>query len=134
MTAAGGWHGTFRDLDKFDADGNEIEYKVTESVPEGYINIPDEDPSDGFTFTNIKLIEIPVRKVWSDDPEGEHPAITVILTIDGNDAEDVEPITLSSESGWEGKFEALPMYNEDGTKPVYSVREEGVPEGSCHQR
>ena len=100
MTAAGGWHGTFRDLDKFDADGNEIEYKVTESVPEGYINIPDEDPSDGFTFTNIKLIEIPVRKVWSDDPEGEHPAITVILTIDGNDAEDVEPITLSSESGW----------------------------------
>ena len=123
LTALNGWRGVFSNLPKYDADGNEIEYTVTEADVEGY-----STTQVGYTFINIKLIDIPFRKVWIDDPEGEHPAITVYLTIDGNDAEGVAPVTLSSETGWEGIFEALPMYNEDGTKPVYSVRED-VPEG-----
>ena len=46
------WKGTFKDLDKYDADGNAIKYTVKEDVPADYTCEITGDAAKGFTITN----------------------------------------------------------------------------------
>lgn len=52
LTGEDGWSGAFADLDRYDSEGNEISYRVSEDVPEGYASTVTGDAASGFTITN----------------------------------------------------------------------------------
>ena len=53
LSKATEWAGTFENLDKYDAEGNEIKYTVDEAeIPEGYSAVVSGDAAKGFVITN----------------------------------------------------------------------------------
>lgn len=61
---------TWDKLPKYDREGNELEYKVVEHTPNGYVTDVDAVTSEGaayatdYTFTNIELQDYTVKKIW----------------------------------------------------------------------
>ncbi|MBR2668932.1 MAG: Cna B-type domain-containing protein [Solobacterium sp.] len=117
------WTYTWKGLPKKDADGEEIEYTVSEdTVPEGY-EVDGSPAENGGTITNThepETTEIPVKKVWVG-PAGDE--VTVTLYADGNAIS--KTVKLNEGNEWEDTFEDLPVYK-DGEEIVYSVVEAGV--------
>lgn len=138
LTAAGSWKGTFTNLPKYDESGNEIQYTVTEEVPDGYEGTKIFTAADRrVVFVNTKLIDIPVQKVWNHifvDPEtGEReqaPAADqpteVTLHLHGGDNQPIETVTITADDNWSYTFEKLPMYDDSGNKITYSVSESPI--------
>ncbi len=123
VTADQGWKWTFADLDKYDENGKEIVYTVTEEPVEGYTTVV-----KGYDVTNIRNPEETTQailKVWEDmeDISGIRPQeITVVLLADG---EPVESVTLNPENEWFAEVEGLPQ-TKDGRKIVYTWQEVSV--------
>ena len=123
----------FTDLDKYDEDGYEYTYKVTEIEPEGYTASYDENEGKAVggkvEITNTQTTDITVNKVWRDG-QTSHQDITLTLyrTIDNwANSEKVETAVLTGDKTTY-KFEGLPKYDSDGTEYTYKV-EETVPDG-----
>ena len=122
VEAADGWKYTFTDLPKF-ADGEEIEYTVTENEVKGYTA-----SVNGFEITNtheVEKTEVPVTKQWKDedDQDGIRPeSITVNLLANGIK---VDTKTVTAESGWAYTFADLDKY-QNGKLVLYTVTEEAV--------
>ena len=119
------WAWEFTNLPK-NADGEEIEYTITEDAVAGY-----ETTVNGYNVTNtheVEKIDIDVTKVWNDadNQDGGRPAeITVSLLANGE--ETGKTLTLK-EGAWSGSFTDLDKYA-DGEEITYSVAEVEVPEG-----
>ena len=93
-------------------------------------------------YTKVGLMEydLKVTKAWSDEnnQDGLRPdSVTVHLYADGEPAEEKYPtwftadkatLTLSAENEWSGSFDALPYLRDDGSKIIYTLRED-VPQG-----
>ena len=120
----GNWSCSFEELPKR-AKGVEIVYTVTEDPIRGY-----ETKVDGFTITNThvpELIEIPVRKVWSDSNNkfGNRPAsITVRLLADDKEVQ-VATVTPDARGIWSYTFTELPKYSQ-GKEIKYTITEDPV--------
>ena len=120
--ASENWSYTFTNLPKYDKDGNEYSYTVTENAVNGY-----ETSISGTNITN-KLITTKVSglKTWLDNgnKDGTRPeSITVNLYRNGDF---VESKVVTAETGWMYEFTNLPVYNKDGSKSVYTVREDAL--------
>lgn len=115
------WSWKFEDLDRFNAEGAEIVYTITEDVVEDYSTVV-----DGYDVTNNHTpgkTSVQVTKSWSDhnNQDGLRPeSVTIRLLADG-EATGYE-LTLTAENHWTGTFEDLDVYK-DGKKIVYSVEE-----------
>ncbi len=119
------WKGEFTDLDKYDAQGNEIKYTVKEeTVIDGYnteIVAGHVDGVAGFIIKNkhnVEKTEIPVEKRWVGPASVEE----VTVKLFANDEDTGKTLTLKKSENWKGKFTNLDKYK-DGKKIVYTIKE-----------
>ena len=122
------WKGEFTDLDKYNAQGNEIKYTVKEeTVVEGYdteIIAGQVDGVLGYIIKNkhnVEKTEIPVEKKWIGPASVEE--VTVKLFADGVDTG--KTLTLKKSENWKGKFTNLDKYK-NGKEIVYTIKEAKV--------
>ena len=126
VTAADNWSWSFENLLKYDDDGNEIEYTITEDEVDLY-----DSEVDGYDVTNThepELISIDVEKIWEDEDnrDGIRPEdITVRLLADGTE---VDSAALTKADDWTHTFTDLPKYapGQVGKEVVYTVTEDAV--------
>ena len=122
------WKGEFTDLDKYNAQGNEIKYTIKEeTVVEGYdteIIAGQVDGALGYIIKNkhnVEKTEIPVEKKWIGPASVEQ--VTVKLFADGVDTG--KTLTLKKSENWKGKFTNLDKYK-NGKEIVYTIKEAKV--------
>ena len=124
VTEADDWSWTFTDLYRYDADGREIGYTVTEDPVAAY-----ESSVDGFDVTNThapEMITIRVTEIWNDgdDEEGIRPeSVTIRLLADGE--ETGLELVLDASVDWKGQFPELPKYS-NGREIVYSLAVDSI--------
>ena len=129
------WHAVWEDLpvalpgSLLDADGK-TQYRVVETVPDGYVQESAEEPSaeneNTYTFTNVEAVDFTVTKRWHvEDPANEIQTVTVQLyrkVEDGPEELVGESISLSDD-GSTYTFEDLAKYDPDGKLYTYYARE-----------
>ncbi len=125
------WKDEFKNMPKFDGNGEPIVYTVDEVAVAGYeMKTPiDGNAEDGFVITNTRLTSLTVVKVWNGaEFDGE---LTVYLTRDGERVVDENgeyvTATLNAEGEWSATFDSLPACDAEGTPYVYDVEEPTVP-------
>ncbi|MBQ6482243.1 MAG: Cna B-type domain-containing protein [Anaerolineaceae bacterium] len=123
----------YDDLDRYDIDGYEYTYTVSETCPAGYSCTTDQS---GFNFTNTLLqqtTEISGEKTWIDGNLAHRNAneITLVLqrtSTKSNSAPEIVNVTPS----WNGSvytFRNLDKYDNDRYEYKYTVTETVIPEG-----
>ncbi|MBR6030271.1 MAG: Cna B-type domain-containing protein, partial [Clostridia bacterium] len=119
------WDGstyTYSNLEKYDENGYEYVYTVTESPIVGYTT-----EQDGYNFTNTlnqEYQDIAVVKVWIDDDnrDGVRPDRLAVTLSDGT------VIYLDENGNWRATVSNLPKYK-DSREPIeYTWTEEDIPE------
>ena len=97
------WKGEFTDLDKYDAQGNEIKYTVKEeTVVDGYnteIVAGHVDGAAGFIIKNkhnVEKTEISVEKRWVGPASVEE----VTVKLFANDEDTGKTLTLKKSENW----------------------------------
>ncbi len=126
--AAGNWAYSFEDLPKYDLDGKEIAYTVSEEPVTGYVAQVTGSIEDGFTITNThtpETIDIEGTKTWddNDNQDGKRKdKITVRLYADGKE---VKTENVTAADGWKYSFADLPKYS-NGQEIKYTITEDTV--------
>lgn len=129
------WHAVWKDLPvalpgSMLIDGK-TQYRVVETVPDGYVQEDMEESVDGenvytYTFTNVEAVDFTVTKYWHvEDPANEIQPVTVQLyrkVADGVEEAVRASITLPDD-GSSHTFEDLPKYAPDGNLYTYYARE-----------
>lgn len=124
VRAGRNWTWNFTGLKKYDNDGKEIVYTVSENPVDGYTTI-----INGFNVINVRNPapgRVQVVKVWEDmeNLDGSRPAsIKVTLTANG---EAVSVYTLSEENDWSAAVDNLPMADDNGDPITYAWTEGAV--------
>ncbi|WP_321780353.1 Cna B-type domain-containing protein [Schaalia cardiffensis] len=126
------WKDEFKNVPKFDTDGNLIKYTVRELNPPAEYGVtvtgdPNGDASQGFSITNSyvpEVVRLPVKKKWLG-PGADSVKVQLLGRLD--DAEPYEDVpgavlTLTKDEGWQGSFENLPKLKE-GKLVSYAVKE-----------
>ena len=125
------WSGdtyTYSGLEKYDADGYEYTYTVTETQVTGY----DAPEMSGYDITNRihdpMDVEIGVVKVWedADDRDGKRPTELTVTLSDGREDTEDRTVTLSEDNGWKATLTGLPRYDADGAEIEYTWTEPAV--------
>ncbi len=133
----GNWTYAFTDLDKF-ADGEEIDYSISEDVPDGY--------SASYTYFSYDVTNTHVSELFNgdgslsvimhwddeDDQDGLRPKRTTITLMLNGVPDETITLVLSDDNvdeygNWIGTFTDLYKYA-DGAEIAYNV-EEGVMNG-----
>ncbi len=116
------WKHTFKDLPKYDKDGNKIKYDIEEVKVDGYITGKSGAAETGFTITNTITgkVSVPVTKTWIGK---EGTSATVNLLADGKK---VDSVVLNKGNNWQHTFANLEKYK-DGNEISYIVEEEKLP-------
>ena len=134
------WKYTFANLPKYDSNGNENVYTLSEELENIYYTAENRNVEQATkTITNTfkvptDTINVPVVKVWADngDVAGKRPeSIDLVLT--GNDGKQyrhtltVENVDSTDSNKWLYTFNDLPKYNSvNGDEIVYTLSEENV--------
>lgn len=132
------WHAVWEDLpvalpgSLLDADGK-TQYRVVETVPDGYVQEDMEKSADGdvytYTFTNVEAVNFTVTKYWHvEDPANEIQTVKVQLyrttnAQEKNPDEDEKVATVDLTGNSSHTFEDLPKYAPDGKLYTYYARE-----------
>ncbi len=135
------WTYTFADLPKYDANGNEIVYTLSEELSNIYYTAENSNvEQDMKTITNTfkvptDTIDVPVVKVWADNGNvaNKRPA-SVDFVLNGNDGSGLYRHTLTIDNvdsqdsnKWAYTFPNLPKYNSlNGDEITYTLSEENV--------
>ena len=123
----GKWSYKFDDLDKYDNDGNPINYTVEEDEIQGY-TASYEKTATGYDIINEhkpETVDVKGDKKWLDDNDKDKKRpdeITIGLYVDNTKIQETKAIKANN---WEFKFENLPKYKK-GKKIEYTVKEEPV--------
>ena len=123
----GKWSYKFDDLDKYDNDGNLINYTVEEDEIQGY-TASYEKTATGYDIINEhkpETVDVKGDKKWLDDNDKDKKRpdeITVGLYVDNTKIQETK---ATKANNWEFKFENLPKYKK-GKKTEYTVKEEPV--------
>lgn len=122
------WEGVFYNQPKYNASGEEINYKLEEEPVSGYTSqiTQTSNITDGFTVKNIlnptqDTLTIPVKKTWVGDKADE---VEITLKADGVDTE--KSLKLSEANNWAGEFTGLFKFNSNGEEIKYEVSETTV--------
>ncbi|MGG0648705.1 Cna B-type domain-containing protein, partial [Bacillus mycoides] len=120
----GNWNFSFKDLPKYDGQGNAYTYTVSEVKVNGY-----ETKVDGTTITNTykntETTEVSGKKVWEDynNKFNTRPeSITVQLLQNGTEFQTQE-VKADKEGNWNFSFKDLPKYDGQGNEFKYTVSE-----------
>ena len=136
------WKYTFDNLPKYDANGDEINYVLSEELDNIYYTSENSKVEQATkTITNKfevpdDKISIPVTKVWDDNNNsaGKRPN-NVVFVLTGNDANDKNNpykytlteanADLEDSNEWKYTFTNLPKYNSvNGDEITYTLSEE----------
>lgn len=127
ITGTDNWSYSFKDMPKYDFEGKEITYTITEGKVDNY-----QTKIDGYNIINTYIqpenenVVVSGTKIWVDnnDEKGKRPSsIIVNLKADG---ERVASIVVTEEDEWKYSFDNLPKYSKNGKKIVYTVTENRV--------
>ena len=131
------WHAVWKDLPvalpgSMLIDGK-TQYRVVETVPDGYVQESAEKPSaeneNTYTFTNVEAVDFTVTKCWHvEDPANEIQPVKVQLyrttnAQEKNPDEDEKVATVDLTGNSSHTFRNLPKYNPDGNLYTYYARE-----------
>ncbi len=131
VTEAENWKYTFTDLQKYNAQGNEIVYTVDEAE----VNADDlmfyTKAMNGTTITNTfsvpdNKISITVNKMWNDENNmyGKRPESIKLQIKEGNRV--VQEATVTENDEWRYTFTDLAKYDEQGNEISYIVDEQEI--------
>ena len=115
------WTHTFTDLERFNDQGETINYELTEVPMTGYVSdIVYENGT--FTVTNtLAQVSVTVDKTWQDQNASSRPTdIEVQLYRNGEEYGDPETVSAPD---WTYTFDELLKYDEDGESYDYTVEE-----------
>ena len=121
------WTYVWKGVPRYDTEGNEIAYTVSEdSVPTGY-TVSGSPANDGGTITNThepEVTEATVIKSWddADNQDGKRPTSLTVTLSDG------QTVTLSDSNQWTATINNLPKYA-NGQEIAYTWTEGELPEG-----
>lgn len=127
------WSYTFEDLPKYDENGIEYVYTVTEEPVNGY-NSAQSDT----TFTNTLLTSVRVEKIWPGVAEADKKPVTVKLcrtTADNPTEDDWTEVpadegggkkNIDAQSNWIGIYEGLDRFDETGSRYKFKVVETAI--------
>lgn len=113
----GCWTGTFRNLPAYIISNKRPHtYTVKEVLTDIDNYVPEEENGDSCTiniasnsawnngltcsFTNVELIDIPVKKVWAEDKKEDRPGSIEVSLLCGEDV--LDTVTLSEENNLDG--------------------------------
>ena len=118
----GEWLYRFENLPKYDLNGVAYTYAITEDQVEGY-RAPEYDGYDVTNRIAQETISYTANKIWVDDPNANHPTITVRLYQNG-----IQMASAELPNGTlQYTFTGLPMYNSaTGELYNYTVTEDEV--------
>lgn len=131
------WRAVWEDLpvalpgSLLDADGK-TQYRVVETVPDGYVQESEERSADGdvytYTFTNVEAVNFTVTKRWHVEEQSEIQTVKVQLyrttnAQEKNPDEDEKVATVDLTGNSSHTFEDLPKYAPDGKLYTYYARE-----------
>ncbi len=144
------WTYTFTNLPKYDDNGQEIVYTVSEEE----VNTDDlkfytndgvtGDMTSGYTITNTftvpdERIELIVNKVWEDnDIQANRRPETIIINVKAENADNNDPeaiidtYELDTETETSHTFTDLPKYNSQGNEIQYTAEEQEKNPGDLH--
>src|SRR5699024_6110543 len=111
VTAEDDWNYSFTNLDKYDAEGNEIEYSIEEVELDGYVS-----KKDGYDLTNIQAIDISGEKTWVEVDEQYRPDSITVNLFANEDEEAIETVEVSADTDWTFEFTNLPKYDSEGNE------------------
>ncbi|WP_430477028.1 Cna B-type domain-containing protein, partial [Bacillus cereus] len=119
----GNWNFSFKDLPKYDEQGNEYTYTVSEVKVNGY-----ETKVEGTTITNTykntETTEISGKKVWDDNNAIDRPASIKVDLLQNGKVIDTKEVSVAT--NWKYTFEKLQVYDENGLAYKYEVKEQPV--------
>ena len=129
LSAANGWQAVFERMPEKDANGQQIEYTLTEDAVKNYTAKIEKTENHGFRVTNTPdgtTGNIEVIKKWEGD-EGrtaDRPfSITVHLY---DDSREIASQVITAYSGWKGTFRGVPVRDQDGKVIHYALTEDPV--------
>lgn len=134
LSSKNNWKYTFKNLDKYDENGELIEYTIDEVIIEEYYHVKyTGNMHDGFVITNeykhvepkVQTVNVTVTKKWKNNIISVNDSISVSLLANG---QHVASTTLSHENNWIHTFTLLPKYDKKGKVIKYEVSEVIVPE------
>ncbi len=119
----GNWSFDFKDLPKYDGEGNEIQYTVNEVKVDGY-----ETKVDGTTITNTykntDKTEVSGKKVWDDNNAIDRPLSIKVDLLQNGKVIDTKEVSVAT--NWKYTFEKLRVYDANGVAYKYEVKEQPV--------
>ena len=122
VDSSNGWKYEFSNLPKYNSNGEEIVYKITEDEVKGYTtSINGNDITNTLVTTNVSGSKtwIDYENKWNMRPT----SINVNLLANGNK---IDTQKVDSSNGWKYEFSNLPKYNSDGEEIVYTITEDEV--------
>lgn len=121
ITSGMSWVYTFKDLPKYDSNGDEYVYSVRE-LTAGYQPVVSYGSDGSIVLTNYpsrELTKLQVTKEWNDGASGRQ----VVIELLRNNEETGMVIILTDYNNWIGVFDNLPIYNDAGQEISWSVQE-----------
>jgi hypothetical protein len=130
VTAADNWSYSFEKVAKYNAEGKEIVYTISENKVADY-----ETKINGYNITNTyvkpeppapETVNVSGSKTWEDEGNkyGKRPeSITMNLLANGKK---VLTKVVTAKDNWKYSFSNLPKYDADGKQIVYTVTENKV--------
>ena len=132
-SATNTWEYTFNNLKKYDANGNEIEYTLSEQNLNNKF-YTSEVNQENKTVTNTfsvpgETVSVTVTKTWNDNNNeaGKRPT-SITLKVSGNGKNYTQEVTeanadSSNSNNWVYTFNDLPKYDGNGDEIAYTVDE-----------
>ena len=117
------WIYTFDKLPKYDVDGKEYTYTITENEVAGYVT---EISENDVINTVTGITEVSGTKTWKDNNNEykTRPTSIVINLLQNGEKFDSKKVVATDD--WAYEFKNLPEYDKDGVKYNYTVTEEEV--------
>ncbi len=132
-SATNTWEYTFNNLKKYDANGNEIEYTLSEENLNNKFYTSEVNQGNK-TVTNTfsvpgETVSVTVTKTWNDNNNeaGKRPT-SITLKVSGNGKNYTQEVTeanadSSNSNNWVYTFNDLPKYDGNGDEIAYTVDE-----------
>uniref|UniRef100_UPI000F7D731B Cna B-type domain-containing protein n=1 Tax=Loigolactobacillus iwatensis TaxID=1267156 RepID=UPI000F7D731B len=131
VTAADDWQYSFKNLDKYDAQGKLITYTTKEATVPDYSST---QKGDNFTNTlKSGTTSVNGTKTWVDDNNATNTrprSITVDLYKNGNK---VSSKQVTAADDWQYSFTGLDKYDNQGKLITYTTKEEAVKDYTSEQ-
>ncbi|MGO5161090.1 MULTISPECIES: Cna B-type domain-containing protein, partial [unclassified Bilifractor] len=132
----GQWEYSFDNLPKYDDNGQEIEYTITENNVTDY-STDYSKTINGYDITNTYTpgkTSVTVKKEWEDNnnQDGKRPT-SVKVQLLANGENQGEAVDLSADNGWTYTWDNLDEKDKSSNNITYSVKEVDVPEGYTSQ-